>query len=494
MVAKKNITALFVAGLFLWCGTAWADETALFTTSTAPDALIVLDLSGSMAWNPAGDDLRYGSTDSCAPDASNCSGTGCSGGYCESSKSGTTYYANSSCATADTTNCVGANCANGFCASAKSSSTYYAASDCNTPSTANCRGTGCGRTDGFCTSAVSAATYYAHSSCSVPDTYNCRYSESWSDCGNGFCASSHYSWWSGRSCTVPCTTAGCSTACTTGSCNVSCTSGGCTKNCSRLAIAKRSIFNILDDNNDGAIGNADEKSLGVRFGYMRFYNCSNDDTGDSYGSGCNSLVKVIDSSYSSINTAVSGESASGGTPIATALREAKAYLDVHKAADSSRNCRAKFVIMITDGADTFACNGDGSECDSHRYMNRRAVVARAKALGDAGYKVFVIGFGAAMPPYLRNTLNWMAYYGGTDDPYTANAGSTSGYSIVTGCDATTNPTACCNTYPSACYPSGVTACTTDSSTATAARSASDATARSALARFATVKSIRAPAL
>jgi len=101
-------------------------------------------------------------------------------------------------------------------------------------------------------------------------------------------------------------------------------------------------------------------------------------------------------------------------------------------------------------------------------MNRRAVVAKAKALGDAGYKVFVIGFGSAMPPYLRNTLNWMAYYGGTDDPYTANAGGTSGYSIVTGCDATTNPTACCNTYTTACYPSGVSACNIDTSTATAA--------------------------
>jgi hypothetical protein len=28
-------------------------------------------------------------------------------------------------------------------------------------------------------------------------------------------------------------------------------------------------------------------------------------------------------------------------------------------------------------------------------------VARAKALADAGYKVFVVGFGAGMPDYLR---------------------------------------------------------------------------------------------
>jgi hypothetical protein len=471
-----HFLAALLAGLCIFAGTVRADETALFTTSTAPDALIVLDLSGSMSWNPAGDDLTYGSTDSCVPDTTNCSGTGCAGGYCSSSKSGTTYYAASNCATADTANCTGTNCANGFCSSSKSSSTYYAASNCATPDTSNCRGASCGRTDGFCSSSVGAATYYAHSSCSVPDTDQCRQSESWPDCANGFCASSHsysggcWGWWcwGGRTCTVPCSTAGCSTTCTTGSCNVSCTSGGCTKSCSRLAIAKRSIFNILDDNNDGSVGNADETSLGVRMGYMRFYNCNSDDTGNDYSSGCNSLVKTIGSSYSSINTAVSGESASGGTPIATALREAKAYLDVHKAADSSKNCRSKFVILVTDGADTFACGADGSECDSHRYANRREVVAKAKALGDAGYKVFVIGFGAAMPPYLRNTLNWMAYYGGTDDPYTSNSGSTTGYNIVTGCDATTNPTACCNTTTSACYPAGVSGCSADTATTTAA--------------------------
>ena len=28
----------------------------------------------------------------------------------------------------------------------------------------------------------------------------------------------------------------------------------------------------------------------------------------------------------------------------------------------------------------------------------------------------MIGFGAGMPDYLEKTLNWMAYYGGTDNP------------------------------------------------------------------------------
>jgi hypothetical protein len=467
MSAKIRILAVLLVGLCLWGGTSRADETALFTTSTAPDALIVLDLSGSMAWNPPGDDLPWGSTETCTADTVNCSGTGCAGGFCSSSKSGVTFYANTSCSVADTTNCVGTNCANGFCSSSKIATPFYAASACGIADTTNCRGTSCGRSDGFCNSAVTGTTYYAHASCSVPDSSNCRYSETWTDCKDGFCASSHHS--SKRSCQVACSTAvSCTKPCTTATCSTRCVSGGCTKKCSRLDIAKRSVFNILDDNNDGTINSTDETSLGVRLGYMRFQNCSDDEPGGGidYNSGCNILVKTIGSSYSSINTSVSAGSASGGTPIVSALNEAKLYLDVHKAADNAKNCRQKFVILITDGSDTYGCDSDGSECDSDRYQNRRGVVAKAKALGDAGYKVFVIGFGAAMPPYLRNTLNWMAYYGGTDDPHSPNTGSTTAYNIVTGCSAT-NTAACCNLTAAACYPTGVTSCSTDSSTGTA---------------------------
>ncbi|MCG6533410.1 MAG: VWA domain-containing protein [Syntrophales bacterium LBB04] len=471
MKTRKILTLVMgVAFMFLTFGLreALASEESLFMTSTSPDALIVLDLSGSMAWNPAGDDLTYGSTDSCYPDSANCSGTGCSGGYCGSSKSAVTYYAASACGTPDTANCVGTNCSNGYCSVSKGATTFYTSSStsCTTPDTFNCSGSGCGRTDGFCNNSVTGTTFYAHDSSCTADTYNCRWSESWSDCANGFCASSHSS--SRRSCAHACTTAPCNHSCTTTSCSTQCVSGGCTKSCSRLAIAKRSIFNILDDNNDNTVNSADETSLGVRLGYMRFYGCGDDDTGNSYTSGCNSLIKSIGSSYSSINTSVQSESASGGTPLASALREAKLYLDDNKAADASRNCRQKFVIMITDGSDTYSCDADGSECDSDRYQNRREVVAKTKALRDAGYKVFVIGFGAAMPPYLRNTLNWMAYYGGTDNPHETNTGNPLAYSLPMGCNSVTNPTACCNTTASACYPSGVTGCQTDSSTLTAA--------------------------
>lgn len=267
---------------------------------------------------------------------------------------------------------------------------------------------------------------------------------------------------------------------------------GHTVNCSRLAIAKRSIFDILDDNDDNTINSSDEGSLGVRLGYMQYYNCSGDDTGGDYTSGCIQIPgsggsrRYINSKYSQIycnsntsctvgstgSNSVGGASASGGTPLASALGEARIYLNAHKAADSAGACRQKFVILVTDGSDTYACGASGAECASHRYKNRRESVARAKALADAGYKVFVIGFGSTMPPYLQNTLNWMAYYGGTDNPNATNAGSTTGYSITTGCDVSTspvtNPTACCDmsTNPMACFPTGVTSCMTDSAAVT----------------------------
>ncbi len=57
-------------------------------------------------------------------------------------------------------------------------------------------------------------------------------------------------------------------------------------------------------------------------------------------------------------------------------------------------------------------------------------MARAKALADAGYKLFVVGFGANMPDIEKNTLNWMAYYGGTDNPLVTNSGDKTALDVL----------------------------------------------------------------
>ena len=325
-------------------------EAALFTSVTNPNALILLDLSGSMAWRPDGNaSYTYGSPSSgCTADTTNCAGSGCSGGFCSSSKS---------------------------------------------------------------------------------------------------------------------------------TCNV---------DCSKIGIARRTIFAILNATNSGTITSADEAALDVGIGYMNYWNCQ-----DSTNTACIKVVKNLGTHYSTIycanntscqvidgttcgaQTCVSGANANGGTPLATALKQAKTYLDSYKAQDPSAACRKNFVILITDGDDTFACTSSGSECggggyqypnDNYRYMNRREVVAAAKQLGDAGYQLFTIMLGSSsvVAPYESNTMNWMAYYGGTQNPNVIPSGIPVGgpppYNLPTGCNASPAVTsACCNitNNPAACYPSGV---------------------------------------
>ncbi|MCX5908995.1 MAG: hypothetical protein NTY64_17930, partial [Deltaproteobacteria bacterium] len=318
-IRKKYIFALMLSMVLLGPRAYGQDESALFVSQTQPDVLIVLDLSGSMNWTPAGEIMYTGDS-----------------GDCDST-----------------------------------SNPFYGES-------------GTGHTK--------ACTIYAYGD--VP-----KYS-------NSSCTGPYYR----------------------GS------SGTHTTDCSRLAIAKRGLYNILNDNGDSKINFLDEPSLGVRVGYMRFYDCQNDDTGGSYTSGCNQRLFPIGSKYSkiycnssssctassSVSGSISGEGATGGTPLASALHEAKLYLDADKASDSEASCRQKFVLLITDGSDTFACGGTGNEGQADQYKRRRETVAQTKALADAGYKVFVVGFGAGMPHFARNTLNWAAFHGGTDNPLAAN--------------------------------------------------------------------------
>ncbi len=266
-----------------------------------------------------------------------------------------------------------------------------------------------------------------------------------------------------------------SVSCSKGFCSSSKTN--CSVDCSRLAIAKRALFNILDSDGNNVINKSDSDKMNIRVGFMRFKDIGDgkkgNDTGGDYTKGAIKLVTKISelgkengTSYSltycgnsgscastvtkcTTGECIVGENATGGTPLASALREAKKYLDDHKAADPAKTCRAKFVIAVTDGADTFACSGDGTECQLNMYIRRREVVAAVKELANAGYKTFVIGFGAGMSDYLKNTLEWAAFYGNPDNPSSTAAGA----------------------YPvsgTATYPSGISSCKTDISTETAA--------------------------
>ena len=203
----------------------------------------------------------------------------------------------------------------------------------------------------------------------------------------------------------------------------------------RIDIARNVIFDLLDDDNDNKIDEKDEKSLNIRLGYMRFRDIAAYDNDDNEPKKGNiRVLSEIGSSYKDIWKEIDDpkeKDSAGFTPLAASLAKAKIYFqrDVNPK-DNAIACRQKFIILITDGADTVACNGDGSEGQSDMNRRRMLTVQRAKELFDAGIKVFVVGFGATMPDHLKRTLNWAAKYGGADNPLDLNSGDPGAYDIT----------------------------------------------------------------
>jgi Tfp pilus tip-associated adhesin PilY1 len=224
----------------------------------------------------------------------------------------------------------------------------------------------------------------------------------------------------------------------------------------KIDIARRVLKDLLDDNDDNTIDNTDEVTLNVRMGYMRFWNSVNNDDGSP--STGNIIVRAeIASRYTDIWQRIIEAGTDelsddvydpfGGTPLAASLAEAKTYYDNQKLTDSSRACRKKFVVLVTDGGDTWGCNGDGWNTTPKMRM---LTVQRAKELNAAGYSVFVVGFGGTLPIEQQRTLNWAAKYGGTSNPDSTSSGDPEAYDIrlylptgsgLDACSSTANPTA-----------------------------------------------------
>jgi type IV pilus assembly protein PilY1 len=211
----------------------------------------------------------------------------------------------------------------------------------------------------------------------------------------------------------------------------------------RIDIAKSVIFDLLDDDNSGAVDGNDDTSLNVRLGYMRFRNIGEYDNDD--GDPFNGNIKVfkqdttigqpsteIGAPYSDIWKKVSdaAETAVGCTPLGATLVEAKKYFkDFVNPTDTAVACRLKYIIFVTDGSDTVGCDGDCSENAADMWKRRMLTVQRANGAHDAGIHVFAVGFGGNMPDHLKKTLNWVAKYGGTDNPLEDNAGDPTAYDI-----------------------------------------------------------------
>ena len=205
------------------------------------------------------------------------------------------------------------------------------------------------------------------------------------------------------------------------------THAGYTTKCRRIDIAELAVKSILDNDKSGTVTCADETSLGVRMGYIRF------DTSNTYPVTLPNCVYTCGGSnhkYADILSNVKSEAdgvPGGSTALASSLGLALTKLNENKNNDTcAQSCRQKSVILISDGADNLTCGQDPDNDHGDRYKGRKDTVKKAKALADAGYKVFVIGFGDTMGAIDKNTLNWAAFFGGTDDPSAPNVGSTEG--------------------------------------------------------------------
>ena len=527
-----------------------ADDSTLWTTVTTPDALIIIDNSGSMAELPQGSNATfylhgnsgsctggsagplYTTTGDCVPSATvyasnttSCTGTGPYNLTCSScmplgtlivAGTGTTncgtsytgayyfstpsdafdsanitnvYISNSSCSTSyngpyyvssgtghtkscsastyiPSTSYSSGDCTNGpfYRSTASGYVTCNKYTSCNNPfsttvysANADCsvgpiyRSSGTGHTTACPATAACTSSYGSLNTTSLYVASDCSTGPYYKSSGTGHTARCYFS---------SCICSGVDTSTTQYSTTATCdgpfyaSSSGRT-NCSKIAIAKRALFDLMDANNDGTINATDQNSLNMRFGLMHYYNCNgaDNDTGSNvpWTRGCENLIWPItqsdnitttpyanifcDSTSCTSTTAcqgsdecINGMSTGNGTPLGDALREGKLYLDYHKNLDASASCRQKSIILITDGADTFSCGGNGSTTD---ISQRRSPVFYANQANLANYKVYVVGFGAAMPADLQNTLNWTAYYGGSRNSNSTQSGSTTAVTVGT---------------------------------------------------------------
>lgn len=223
---------------------------------------------------------------------------------------------------------------------------------------------------------------------------------------------------------------------------------------SKYGIMRDVMFDLLDADDDLDIDVDDENKLGVPLGFLRY--CGYGGVGGDLYSRYYYVIRDIGDHYSDIWDAIWTPVSYGGTPMNEALNRANKpqwnmesvrwYFENQAIPnDPARHCRQYAVILLTDGEDTYDCGGGGGSGSSSR---RRASVHAAwrlhqlcpDSLQQDSIVVYVVGLGANLSNYLQNTLNWMAYYGGSDNPLEPNGGNPGGYTTPTdSCSGTVDP-------------------------------------------------------
>ena len=210
----------------------------------------------------------------------------------------------------------------------------------------------------------------------------------------------------------------------------------------RYGIMCNAMFDILDANDDNRINSLDEFELGIKMGFLRYCGI-NGPGGDLYPRYYKPIYGLVgDVAYSQIWSAIWKPEPWGGTPMAEALNRANRPSTKLESArwhlknkafpnDPARECRPYAVLLLTDGEDTYDCGGtSGYGSPSRRRASVHAAWRLHQLCPDSlqldSVMVFVVGFGN-LPTGLKRTLNWMARWGGTDNPIAPNTGDPNGY-------------------------------------------------------------------
>jgi hypothetical protein len=89
-------------------------------------------------------------------------------------------------------------------------------------------------------------------------------------------------------------------------------------------------------------------------------------------------------------------SVAGATPLALALESVKTKMDSLKTADTYQNCRQRFVILLSDGADRSTAVRRQRH-GPHLYKAQLASGGPGQGPGRRRLQLFVVGFGSNLP-------------------------------------------------------------------------------------------------
>lgn len=231
----------------------------------------------------------------------------------------------------------------------------------------------------------------------------------------------------------------------------------------RIKGALKVIHSLLDANGNGVVDSTDNEYLNVKIGqgchrnskspgvfvpnssykfyyYEYFWGQGQDMYVESYDDTTGEWkiipeghyimhTDTIGSDFRNIWKHINYTDNGGGTPNGNLLRVTIDYYDHWENNHTDLYCMPKNIILITDGESNTPhhCSNNGS----------KDVVYYAYKARQDSINVFAVGFGTDITQGGANELNWVSYWGGTDNPFDTNSGDSSAVDPRFGCPSAT---------------------------------------------------------